>query len=174
MESSTLASYESIINKHLLPVFGEYQIDSITVGDMTDFFDGIRSKLKDKSVLNIFALLSVMFDVALEHNLIGVKPLRKKLHKPEVGTEEKPVLAPEMVGKILLKLPYTHRLFIVIMSVLTIRISEGLALRWLNLDFENRVLQLTHSLWRGKLKPTLKTKSSKRRFVLPEILVKAL
>jgi integrase len=174
MEPSTLASYESVIKKHLLPVFGERQLASISRGDMTDFFDGVRDKLKAKSASNIFALLNVMFDVALDYELIESKPLRKKLHKPEVEKEEKPVLAPEMVSKILLKLPYAHRLFVVMMSVLTIRIGEGLALRWLNLDFDSRTLQLSHSLWRGKLKPTLKTKSSKRRFVLPETLVKAL
>jgi integrase len=174
MEPSTVASYESVIKKHLLPAFGERHLASITVGDMTDFFDGVNSKLKAKSASNIFALLNVMFDVALDYDLIESKPLRKKLHKPEVEKEEKPVLAPEVVSRILLKLPYAHRLFIVMMSVLTIRIGEGLALRWLNLDFDSRVLQLTHSLWRGKLKPTLKTRSSKRRFILPEDLVKVL
>jgi integrase len=169
-----MVPYESVINKHLFPAFGERQLAGIKVGDMTDFFDGLRGKLSAKSTLNIFALLNVMFDVALDYDLITAKPIRKNLHKPELEKEEKPVLAPEMVGKILLKLPYAHRLFIVMLSVLTIRISEGLALRWLNLDFENRVLQLTHSLWRGKLQPTLKTRSSKRRFILPEALVKAL
>jgi integrase len=60
------------------------------------------------------------------------------------------------------------------MGVLTIRVGEGLALRLQNLDFDTGVLSLTHSVWRGRLKPTLKTKSSKRRFVLPASLVKAL
>ena len=47
-------------------------------------------------------------------------------------------------------------------------------MRWLNVDFENRTLSLTHGLWRGKLKPTLKTKGSKRRFILPASLIEAL
>jgi integrase len=174
MEPSTLAGYDSIISKHLLPVFGERQIASITAGDMTDFFDGLRGRMKAKTAANIFGLLNVMFDVAMEYELIESKPLRKKLHKPEFEKEEKPVLSPEVVRDILMGLPYAHRLFIVMLSVLTIRIGEGLALRWLNLDFDSCMLQLTHSLWRGKLKPTLKTKSSKRRFVLPDALVKAL
>lgn len=174
LEPSTTASYGSIIKKHLLPAFGERQIAEITKGDMTDFFDGLRGKLADKTLLNIFNLLDEMFDLALDYDFISSSPVRKKLHKPEFEKQEKPILAPEVVSNILMKLPYAHRLFIVMMTALTIRSGEGLALRWLNVDFETRVLQLTHSLWRGKLKPTLKTKSSKRRFILPETLVKAL
>ena len=174
MEPSTLAGYDSIINKHLLPVFGEHELASIDVGDMTDFFDGLYAKMKEKTILNIFNVTYKMFDIALEYDLVKSNPVRKHLHKPEFDKEEKPVLAPETVRGILMKLPYAHRLFVVMLSVLTIRIGEGLALRWLNLNFDSRTLQLTHSLWRGKLKPTLKTKSSKRRFVLPDALVKAL
>jgi integrase len=158
----------------MLPVFGERQIAGITVSDMTDFFDGLRGRMKVKTASNVFGLLSVMFDVALEYELIESKPLRKKPHKPEFEKGEKPVLVPEAVRDILMKLPYAHRLFVVMLSVLTIRIGEGLGLRWLNLDFDSRMLQLTHSLWREKLKPTPKTKSSKRRFILPDALVKAL
>ena len=174
MEPSTLAGYDSIINKHLLPTFGDCELASIKVGDMTDFFDRLYGKLKEKTILNVFNLANKMFDVALEYDLTEMNPVRKHLHKPEFEKEEKPVLTPETVTEILLKLPYAHRLFIVMLSVLTIRIGEGLALRWLNLDFDSRVLQLTHSLWRGKLKPTLKTNSSKRRFVLPDALVMVL
>lgn len=174
MEPSTLAGYDSIISKHLLPVFGERELASIEAGDMTDFFDGLYGRMKDKTISNIFTLAYKMFDVALEYDLVKANPARKHLHKPKVVKEEKPVLGAETVRDILMKLPYAHRLFIVMLSVLTIRIGEGLALRWLNLDCDNRTLQLTHSLWRGKLKPTLKTKSSKRRFVLPDALVRAL
>lgn len=174
MEPSTLAGYDSIINKHLLPVFAERELANIEVGDMTDFFDRLYGKMKEKTISNIFTLAYKMFDVALEYDLVKSNPARKHLHKPEFEKEEKPILAAETVREILMKLPYAHRLFIVMLSVLTIRIGEGLALRWLNLDCDNRTLQLTHSLWRGKLKPTLKTKSSKRRFILPNALVKAL
>ncbi len=174
MEPSTLAGYDRIIKKHLLPVFGERELSGIEVGDMTDFFDGLYGRMKDKTISNVFTLTYKMFDIAVEYDLIKSNPVRKHLHKPEFEKEEKPVLKAETVRKILMKLPYEHRLFIVMLSVLTIRIGEGLALRWLNLDFDSRTLQLTHSLWRGRLKPTLKTKSSKRRFVLPDALVKAL
>ena len=57
--------------------------------------------------------------------MIDTKPLRRKLHKPEVEKEEKPVLAPETIREILARLPYAHRLFIVMMSVLTIRAGEA-------------------------------------------------
>lgn len=175
MEPSTLASYQSIINKHLLPRFGGKQINRITAGDVTDFFDQARKVMKPKTVNNIFGLLNVMFDVAVEYEMVEASPVRKKLHKPEAGEKgDMPTLKPEMVSQILKKLPYAHRLFIAVISVLTVRAGEALALRWKNLDFESRTIHLTHGLWNGKLKEKLKTKGSKRAFVLPASLVKAL
>ena len=155
-------------------VFGDAPISHITPGRSTDFFDSLSGKAKAKTVANVYGLLSTMFDVAMDYEIIENKPLRKKLHKPKVEKEEKPVLRPEVVRQILAKLPPAHRLFIALLSILTIRAGEGLALRWLNVDFENRTLSLTHGIWRGKLKSTLKTKGSKRRFILPASLIEAL
>jgi integrase len=174
MEPSTLASYESIINKHLLPRFGDKSISNISAGDVTDFFDSARTMMRPKTISNIFGLLNMMFDVALEYDLIEVKPLKKRLHKPEIEREEKPTLKPEVISQILQGLPYAHRLFVVVISVLTVRVGEALGLRWHDLDFESRTLHLTNAVWAGKLKAKLKTKASKRKFVLPELLVKAL
>jgi integrase len=174
MEPSTVASYDSIIKAHLLPVFGDVPLSQITPGCLTYFFDKLSGKAKPKTVSNVYGLLNTMLDVALDYEIIENKPLRKKLHKPEVEKEEKPVLKPEEVRQILAKLPPAHRLFIAVLSILTVRAGEGLALRWLNVDFENRTLSLTHSIWRGKLKATLKTKGSKRRFILPASLIEAL
>ncbi len=174
MQPSTIASYDSIIKAHLLPVFGDVGLSQITPGRLTDFFDDLSGKAKPKTVANVYGLLSTMFDVAMDYEIIENKPLRKKVHKPEVEKADKPVLAPETLRQILAKLPPAHRLFIALFSILTIRAGEGLALRWLNVDFENRTLSLTHGVWRGKLKPTLKTKGSKRRFILPVSLIEAL
>ena len=112
MQPSTVASYDSIIKAHLLPAFGDVPLSQITPGSLTDFFDSLSGKAKAKTVANVYGLLSTMFDVAVDYEIIENKPLRKKLHKPEVEKEEKPVLRPEVVRQILAKLPPAHRLFI--------------------------------------------------------------
>ena len=172
LERSTIIGYESYISKHLLPAFGSKSLRELTPGDMTDFFD--RLGLSDQSALNIYGLLNMMFDVALDHELIVAKPLRKTLHRPEVERVEKPTLSAEMIRNILASLSNDHRLFVAVLATLSIRAGEALALRWLNWDSENRTLSLTHSVWQRKLKPKLKTKKSKRRFVVPEKLARAL
>lgn len=175
MERSTLISYESIINKHLLPKFGAMEMAEITPGIVGDFFDAANRTLKPKTVTNIFALLNVMFDVAVEYELVELSPVRKRLHKPEAEQrDEKPTLEPQVISQILQRLPYAHRLFIAVIGILTVRVSEALALKWRNLDFQTRTLSLTHSVWNGQIKETLKTKASKRKFVLPEAMVNAL
>jgi len=119
-------------------------------------------------------MLNLMFDIALDYDLMESKPLRKKLHKPEFEREEKPILPVEMVRRRLKGLSYGDRLFIAVLSIIAIRVNEGAALRWMNLDFESGILSLTHGIWRGRLKPTLKTKASRRKFEMPEPLLIAL
>ena len=56
MQPSTVASYDSIIKQHLLPVFGDRELSSLTLGDMTDFFDSLRGRMKPKTYLKHFRL----------------------------------------------------------------------------------------------------------------------
>src|SRR5690348_16131674 len=105
-------------------------------------------------------MLNMLFDVALEYDFIAAKPLRRKLHKPEFERAEKPVLSVEQARELLRGLSFNHRLFIAVLSTLTIRFNEGAALRWQNVDLESGMVSLTHGLYKGRLKPNLKTKTS--------------
>lgn len=174
MEPSTLASYESIINKHLVPAFGSRPLIEITPGILTDFFDGLRGKVRGKTARNVYGLLNVMFDVALDNELIESKPLRDKVHKPEFERAEKPTIPADSIRSIIAGLPTRDRLVIAVLSVFTVRAGEALGLRWQNWDSQARVLSLTHSLWRGKLKASMKTRASKRKFEVPDALAVAI
>jgi integrase len=174
MEPSTITCYNSHINRHMIPALGDCPMREITTGKMTDFFDSLYGKLKESTIANIYRLLNLMFDIALDYDLVESKPLREKLHKPEFEREEKPTLPAEAARRLLKGLSYGERLFIAVLSVLTIRVNEGAALRWMNIGFNNGILSLTHGVWRRRLKPSLKTKASRRKFELPERLLVAL
>lgn len=171
MQPATVKMYNCFINKHLLPTFGPLPLVEISTGRLTDFFDGLYGKLKESSIGNIYRLLSLMFDIMVEYDLIESKPLRKKLHKPEYEREEKPTLPVEDARNILKALSYSHRLFITTLGVFSIRVNEAAALRWMNLDFESGVLSLTHSTYKRQLKATLKSRASRRKFEIPKPLL---
>jgi integrase len=130
LQPSTLSSYQSMINEHLLPAFGGKLLREITPADLTDFFDGLRGKVSPKYASNIYALLNTMFEVAYQHDLIESKPLRSMLHKPKYQAGEKPTLTVETVEKIINELEGAHRVLLVVLCVFTVRLGEALALRW--------------------------------------------
>ena len=79
VKESTLDSYGSVLRHHLLPVLANRKLDEITPAELADFFDGLATKMSTKFILNIYAQLRVMFEVAVEYDLIPVSPVRKKL-----------------------------------------------------------------------------------------------
>jgi integrase len=174
LEPSTLDLYACITRRHLLPFFGDDVLAEISMGRVTDFFDRLAGKRKAGTIANIYKVLHIMFDVAFEYGFISVKPIRKKLHKPECERAEKPILPVEQARELLRGLTYNHRLFVATLAVLTVRFNEGAALRWQNVDFETGLVSLTHGLYKGKLKAKLKTKASRRKFELPTGLLAAL
>jgi hypothetical protein len=64
--------------------------------EFTRFFNGLRSKkVSGKYLLNIYCLVKMIFDLAVEYDLIGVSPVRRKLHRPHWERKEKPALSAE-------------------------------------------------------------------------------
>jgi integrase len=170
LKDSTMYSYESIINKYLMPEFENKLMNDITPAHITAFFDKLQSRKKKPSTkytLNIYALLSTMFEVALQFDIIDSKPVRNKLHKPSHEAKEKPTLTLKEIKAILHQIDEKYRLFFVTLFVAGLRIGECCALRWLNIDFFRHELSITNSIWRGRL-TTPKTKASERLLRLPE------
>src|SRR5687768_14838950 len=83
LQPSTIAGYESLINRHILPAFGNLLITEITPAHMTDFFDSLEGELSSKTRVNLYALLNSMLEVACQYDIIQKKPLRSMLHKPK-------------------------------------------------------------------------------------------
>jgi integrase len=172
IKPSTAYSYDSMIEKHLIPAFGAMQLGQIAPVDVTEFFNKAREKLASKYMLNLYALLSSMFDVAVQHDLIGTSPVRRKLHRPQHEPKEKPVLSAEQVRKVIEAVADEYKPLFVVTAVTGMRIGEILALRWQDVDLDAKKLTVRHNLWRGQL-GTPKTKASAKTRNLSDLLVTA-
>ena len=93
LKESTRGSRAANLKNHVIPVFGTIPIKAISSSDISNFFRPLESKkLCSKSVLNVYQLLHVMFEVAAEHDLIDDNPVRKKLHRPRHTHKKMPIL----------------------------------------------------------------------------------
>ena len=173
VKPSTVYSYGSMLNRYLLPSFGQRRLEEITTVELTQFFTKLRKKLAPKYALNLYALLRIMFEVATEYDLIELSPLRRKLHRPQGESEVKPALTPLQLRHIIENIADKHRPLFLLAAITGLRLGEVLALRWGSIDLVKQRLSITHSLWRNQLvKP--KTEASIRTIHLPAVLVEAL
>jgi integrase len=72
--------------------------------------------------------------LAEQGDLIERSPVRSKLYKPEFSREEKPSLSSLEVRMLLEQVEPENRLFLLLIAVTGMRLSEALGLRWQ--DFE--------------------------------------
>jgi integrase len=174
LKPSTLYSYCSMIDKHLLPEFGERPLPKIGPGDLTAFFERARNGKRRKYLLNLYSLLRVMFEVATDNDRVERSPVRRKLHRP-VGADEgsnktkKPALSGDQIKRVLLLMPDEYRTLFTCVAMTGVRVGELLGLKWSNVNLDRRELSITQSLWRRHL-VTPKTEASARTLHLPAVL----
>ena len=173
VKPSTVYSYQSMLTRYLLPAFGQRRMDEITTVELTQFFTKLRREKAAKYLLNLYALLRVMFEVASEYDVIDVSPVRRKLHRPQSDAKEKPALTPQQVRQIIDNVAAVYRPLFFLAAITGLRLGEVLALQWQDVDLLGQTLSVTHSLWRNQLvRP--KTEASVRSIHLPAGLVEVL
>ena len=167
-EITTVNTRESLLKVHILPSLGEMYLDEVTPGDISDCMGAAKDDLGPGSQCTLYGLLHLLFQLAMEYDLIAVSPVRPKIHRPEGEKSEKVTLTPEQIRVIADNLNPQERLYILLLSVTGLRMSEGLALRWVNVTDTH--LLITHSIFRRKLK-NLKTKYSKGAIPLHPVMI---
>lgn len=161
-QPSTVDCYNNLLNNHLLPVFGARRLNQIVPTDISDFLDAKRPIVAANTLMSFYGLLRLLFDLAVEYDLIERSPVRPKLHRPETAKVEKPTLDAQSIRAILAATPdRQERLFTLLIAVTGLRLGETLALRWMDFDQERLELAINHTLYRNRLKPP-KTESSRR------------
>ena len=156
--ASTRGSNAATLKNHILPVLGEMPIAGVSPSDISNFFQGLNTKnLSQKSVLNIYQLLHVMFEVAAEHDLIEHNPVRRKLHRPKHLHKKMPIWTAENVQGILQEIPERRKVLFCCIALTAVRIGELLALQWKDIDWNAKTITFGKGFWRGRLLDSTKT-----------------
>jgi integrase len=173
LKLSTRGSYESALERHILPVFGDYRIKDIAPLEVEGFSQSkSESGLSGKTVRNLLLVLQGIFSLALDNDLILKSPIRKS-HKPVYRQREKPIWSPEQVRAILQAASVEHRAFFCCAGLTGPRLGELLGLQWKHIDLGGRKLRIEQSLWQGQLVAP-KTQGSIRTIYFGETLANAL
>lgn len=173
LKLSTRQSYDSALERHILPALGDHRLTDIVPLHVEEFS---RSKsacgLKSKTVRNLLLILQAIFSVAVDNDLVIKSPVRKS-HKPIYQRKEKPVWSPAQIQSIIESAPPSHRAFLCCAALTGARLGELLGLQWKHIDLPNRKLRIEQSLWHGNLVPP-KTGGSIRTIYFGNTLAEAL
>ena len=192
VKESTYSHYCEIVDNHIRPLLGELPVGGIT-GRMIDRFTGEKLKsgrldggggLSAKHVRDILSVIKMTLDIAWEDGIITRKI---SFAKPRLKVKTIDILSPEEQNLILALVSSGDlREFGYYLCLQTgLRIGELCALRWNDIDFENRLMRVDRTLLRirdtgGTDKKTKlifdspKTQSSSRIIPLPDALLREL
>jgi integrase len=155
LKPSTRSVWHSMTKNWIEPFFGAMKLSEIRPGVIGDFMAVLSEKrLSPKYRRNIYGVIKLMFDIAVESELMENTPVRPKLHRPRVPRRSRPVWSLEQARELLVSLVEPWKTPILVLALTGIRTGELLALRWKDVDFLNRRITIANSLWRGRLVST--------------------
>jgi integrase len=180
-KESTTYDYTGILKRHVLPVFEDMPIDEINSGVIKSFlFSKVNEGFSASTVSHTKNIISGVFTDAVDNELIDVNPAlslgrnfmqkitdviqsRKVSEGIENEGQADPLSAEELklfLNAVARYYPDHHPLFLLLART-GCRIGEALGLKWGDIDFNGRFINLSRGYSRGRIS-TLKNKRKRQ------------
>jgi integrase len=141
---STRAAYECNLENWIIPRWGDHKLDQVKSVAVEEWLDGIRRAKGTRA--KIRNLMSALFTHAMRYEWVDRNPI--KLVRQSAKRERIPdVLDLAEIQLLLSKLGVRERTLALLDAGTGLRVSELLALRWRDVDFDNLELSVTRSIW---------------------------
>lgn len=165
--STTHSRYKDLLKKHVYPVLGKKPIDEIKRGEVRDLIVKIHGKGFSKPMCQlIFTVINGPLSYAVEEQLIKENPVAGLTRRLELKVEKQVVdpMTFEDVNKFLntckSNFSFYYPFFLCAFRT-GMRLGELLGLRWGDVDWNGRFIDVKRSYKKGKIGPT-KTGRSRR------------
>jgi integrase len=149
LKVSTARSYLQIIESHLRPKWGAATMNRVTASQVQEWLKELPCSLLTKA--HIKAVLFRLFEKAMLWEMIPVQrnPMELVEIKGARRNKRPKVLTPEQCLQILNTLRQPYRTMILVAVCSGLRVSEILALKWGDFDFDKRSVQVVRAVVRG-------------------------
>lgn len=157
LKPTTRANYIYMYNRFVRKGFGERKIGSIKYTDVKKFYYGLMESrtLRPNTLDNIHTVLHPTFQMGVRDGLVRINPTEgvmaeiKRSHLWEVPHRQALTVAQQRAFTAFLEDSRQYSGWYPVIMVLLgtgMRIGECLGLRWEDLDFEQRVISVNHSM----------------------------
>lgn len=185
VKPSTLAGYNHIINKRLIPDFENYLLNDITPAMLQAYVTKRKGSkdararsdneehpaklLSSKTISNEVVVIKKMYKDAHELGYVKVNPAQH-LKRPKITKPEIEILEQDEFQKLLDNSDDLYRTAFLTALLTGVRAGELWALQWGNVDWNSKRLFVRRSVWNNDFQEP-KTKNAIRQIDLPENLI---
>lgn len=130
------------------------------------------SPCKPSYVASLYTNLSSIFNDAIKQGILVRSPL-DNVNRPSGKTEERKAPSVDELKALISEMDPSSRneMAILLQASLGVRRGESLALRWQDIDFDNRLVHVRHNLAQNCVLTSPKTEDGRRDLPLPDFLV---
>jgi len=173
LKPSTMRSYQSNLDGHIVPFFGAMQLAEVTLAAVQEFIKALLGKgLSPKTIGNVIVILKEMFKHAVQWGHLDANPVQY-VERPRGEDKEMDVLTPEEIRRLLDAQEEPLRTLLMTAVLTGMRQGELFGLPWEDIDFARHQIHVRRALWRGTL-GTPKSRRSRRAIDMPPTLERAL
>jgi integrase len=165
VQPSTVEAYTGRLQRHVFPQLGERPLDEIAVDDILALIADLRKQgYSGTTIATTLTPLSRIFVTAVRRGLIEVNPVSKldRSERPRVIRQDRPVLSPEEIGRLLDAAPRGFRTLLATAVLSGVRQGELLGLHWRDIDFQGELIYVRTALNRKRQDVPPKTQRAKR------------
>lgn len=176
VKESTYARYKRLVDTHIAPVLGKYDISNISTQLIEQYVDYLLSNgrldgqggLSAKTVTDIITIIKSTMEYAEYHGYCVPCHLDKLSVKKNDHIEMRVLTTPEQNAllRVLFDNMDLYKLGVLICLYTGIRIGELCALRWKNVSLQNGVLKIRETMQR--IPNTTSDRSSKTKVIITE------
>lgn len=171
------AASKSHLKAHILPKLGHYTVTDLSTEIVQKFVREIQPRLSGKTVVNVISTLRIILCHARQQQ--WVEGLDENsvtfdcLILPECVKEPRPFLTAQEIKRLIKAAKEPFKTILLVLASTGMRINEVLGLRVEDVDFEEKVIRVTKSAYKGAL-GTPKSKASMAPVPMCAALAKAL
>jgi integrase len=162
---TTAETYRRILNKRVIPRFGEKSPMSLEPLEIENWLRELKTtkNLQNPTLDKIRRVMNLVYKHGQRYGLIArdesANPLRWVRQKT-TSTYVPVIMSPRQAFKILVNIPEPRRTLVLTDAATALRVSEILGLMWADVDFESQIIQVKRAyVWAGFKMP--KSKASR-------------
>jgi integrase len=161
LKHSTQTTNRSLLEKHIKPKWQDSRLPDVTALAVKEWLDtlpfGPASKARARNAIKMMLDLAMLW----EYMPVAVNPMTLVKVKGS-SKRQKPVtiLTQAQVKALIRLLPEPYNLMVLVGACLGLRVSETLALKWVDFDFTGKTVTIQRVFTHGKIAETPKTDSS--------------